>query len=331
MRRILVSLLIVIAIGGAALMAYNLIPSLNGGGKKQALLNSLFAPQIAQVDLIGDSMARQFAAYAQASEDVQPEQIERATEIIEQGEEAMRRQVRETLAEIYTLEELREKKRYEASALAENLEQNEREALALMHVLGKRLGRVAIMRNVEKEFSEEETEGLKAIIADLTTNTSMPDDKRAELIADKMDMAKDQANIMLTLLSVKKADIVKEQNVMDFSAQNISAAQIERAQKYVELTRLDQVFDETVSEMVKEAAIQDAFEDARERMVTGVAHIYDAETLEQANAYFSQDIAQRILTKDLQVATTVSPHIRTEVQKMNERLKGLIEGGIEKP
>lgn len=326
MRRILVAPLIVIALVGAAFMAYNLIPSLNGGGKKQALLNTLFAQQIAQVDLIGDSMANQFAAYAASKEDIDPAKVEQAKEIIENGEEKLRELLRDNLASIYTLEELQEKKRYEASALAESLHENERQVLEIMHVLGKRLGREAILNSVDKEFSEEEVEGLENLVGTLTSNIQMDDSKRAELIADKMDMQPHQAGIMLRLLSVRQQDIVKETNIMDFSADNISEAQIHRAKTYVQLTRLDQVFDDTIAEMVADAGLQGAYENAREKLVLGVAHVFGAETLEQANDYFSQEIAQRILTKDLQVAQTVSPLIQAQLQKINQELSGLIEG-----
>lgn len=326
MRRMLTVVAIVVVIAGAGVLAYTLVPTQTTENRKIALVNTLFAPQISQVEMIGDQLAQQFEAYRATNEDLAEEKTEKARALIAEAEDNMRETVQGTLTETYTLRELKEKKEFEGSDLAAALAAHERDVLSMMHVVGKKLGREAILRSVDNEFEDEEAQALRAVVQDLAGNAEMPNDERAALIADKMDMVQDQANIMLTLLSVSKADAVKEQQVLDYNRQSIPDEKLALAREYVELTRLDTVFGETVEQMVQEANLQAAYEDARQQMVAGVAHLYEKETLREANEYFSRDIAQRILDKDMQVAEKISPRIQEQMQSLNEQLAQIVQG-----
>lgn len=326
MSRIVLAVIAVVVIVAGGLFVFSSGGGLTGQSEKEKLVNALFAPQITQVEMLGDQLARQFAAYQEANEDLPAKKAAKAQALIQKAENNMRRAVRDTLMETYTRQELEEKQTFENSELAEELAGKERQVMSMMHVIGKNLGREAILRSVEKEFSEEQSAALRKTVERLTSNVEMPDADRAALIADKLDMAQEQAGMMLNLLSVKQADAVKEQKLLDYSQQNIPDDKLALAREYVQLTQLDAVFSDTVEDMVKDANLEDGFQQAKAQMVAGVANLYEKETLDKATDYFSQDIVQRVLAKDIEVARKISPRIQEEMQTLNEKLAQIVEG-----
>lgn len=319
MRRLVGGLLSVVLIVGAVFWGVTHGPSGTSTGLfssgKEGLVQGLFAPQLDQVRYLGTQLADQFDAQATQKE-LSQEARAAGHAALKENEAAMMAALIRTLTETYTLQELKEKKAFERSDLAEALGKSQRQTLEVMRVVGKSLGRKAIVQSAEKEFSATEVEGLNKAVNILSGDTRMPDEERVSTITQHMGMDEQQARVLIMLLSLRQEDVAQEKALMeDRGPSPLVDGHIALARSYMRLTQIDKAFDETVAPMVAVDGLEGAHQAAREELAYGIARAHDFSILKEANAYFDQEIAQTILQKDLLIT-----------QKIAAELSGLLEG-----
>ena len=286
------------------------------------LVTDVFAAQFDQVNFISNQF---YQRLDQIHAQTPLKDYAKAKSIIADAQAEMHEGLIRLFAEAYTHEELKEKQAFERSSFALSLRQYDGKTLQAMQGIGKQLGREVILASITKEFSQKESAQVQKMAAKLGTDTTLPNAERVALIAKSIKTDEGQASVILALLALSKEDVIFEQELKTLLT-SVNGDKRQQAVKYTELTRLDAVFANAINQILQEGNIEGGYKNARKGLINFIANTYPTELLQEGNAYFSKNIAQSILEKDVKVAAAIPNIVQSVVARTQTALQTLVEG-----
>ena len=295
--------------------------------EKEQLAMETFAPQFNKVQDLRTRFIGQLKVKF-AAEGTSEDQREELVEIVNKHLDAVNAHILEAVLDTYTVEELQSKRDFEAGEYMDQIMNANSEINVAIKVYAQHLNRIGTMESLRANFDQEKgADELREVILKLSKDRITPDEDRLNMIADELNIPKQQAMPVLILLALSKQAIEMQDHYLNPSFEGKDPEYVEAAKRYVVLNQLNTMLENNENFLSeREDADFTKINAKLENILAAVVmkHV-DHETLSALNMYFETEAAQTILKKDVKLAGEMGPHIKGMIEEMNASLMKAIE------
>jgi len=289
---------------------------------KEQLVMETFAPHFQQVDDLKTRIKGQLKLQFVAS-NTPVEQQEALFAIVDQHIEAISDHIMTLVLETYAAGELKAKLDFESGPYMDAMVNANSEINVAIKVYAQHLNRLGTLDQLRDNFEQEKgADELREVITKLSNDTITPDQERLEMIADELNIPKQQATPVLILLALSKQAIEMQNHYLNPTFTNVDEAYIADAKRFIALNQLDTILEN--NNILTDASAAN-FDNIRQELThilaAVVAKHIDYEMLKKLNTYFETDKAQAILKKDIALASQIGPQIKTMIATMQNDLQ----------
>lgn len=318
-KKLVSTVAIVAIIGGAA--AFGMYAQKQQ--QKHDLVMETFSPQFKQVEMLKTRINGQLKIKFAAEPTPMAEQ-EDLFKIVDHHIGAINKHIMDVVMTTYTADELKAKAKFEDGNYMDKLMGANQEINLAVKVFAQHLNREGTLEALKTKFEDDDkADNLREVILKLSNDTVTPDSERLDIIAEELDMPKQQATPVLILLALSKEAVLMQQNYLKHDFATATPDHIEAAKRYVKLNHLDTLLKDNKN-IVADADDQDA-EQIRSELELVLAAVVtrhlDLATLNELNTYFETEQAQAIMAKDITVAQEIAPKIKEMIEAMQAALQ----------
>ncbi len=289
--------------------------------EKIQLINSIFAEQLKQPQQFRDQAAEQLEAKFKEIELPKSAQ-KKALKILADNTDKMSADIMDILVKSYSLEELRAKDSFESSELSKKLHEQDKYIIAMMRSFGQVISREIMVDSISKRFPDD-VDNISLLVEKFSEDTTTVDSERVALAVEKLKTNEQGAIQVLSFLSLGRSQVLSQQQYLNLSDKGISRKHIKLAKKYAKLANLFDVINDTMSK-VPGGLDKEIQKNIRGNLVLGIARHIDKDLLKEANKYFSKDIAQSIVKKDIVTVAEITSAVQVIVAKINSDITPMV-------
>lgn len=294
--------------------------------QKEQLVMETFAPHFQQVDDLKTRINGQLKLQFVASNTPVAQQ-EELFAIVDQHIATISAHIMTLVMQTYTKDELKTKADFESGPYMDAIVNANSEINVAIKVYAQHLNRLGTLEQLRANFEQEKgANELREVITKLSNDTITPDQERLEMIADELDIPKQQAMPVLILLALSQQAIEMQNHYLNPNSANADEAYIADAVRFVELNQLDTMLENNDNFLSDASTVDfDSIRSTLKNILAAVVvkHI-DPATLKELNAYFETEKAQAILAKDIALASQIGPEIKSMIEAMQNNLQAKI-------